>query len=40
MSTGRGGKLVKNQFSQLVSIFRPFAREFCECEQVYKMIKI
>ena len=26
--------------SQLVSIFRPFSREFWECEQVYKMIKI
>ena len=34
-----GGKLVKSQLSQLVSIFRPFSRKFCECEQVHKMIK-
>ena len=26
--------------NQLVSIFRPFAKEFCECKQVYKMVKI
>ena len=36
----RGGRLVESQLSQLVSIFRLFSREFCECKQVYKMIKI
>ena len=38
MSTGR--KVVKSQLSQLVSILQPFSREFCECKQVYKVIKI
>ena len=32
--------LSSRQFSQLVSIIRPFSREFCEYEQIYKMIKI
>ena len=36
----RAGKLVKSQLSQLVSIFHPFSRKFCECKQIYKMIKI
>ena len=35
-----GGKLVKSQLSQLVLIFWLLSREFCECEQIYKMIKI
>ena len=38
MSTGR--KLVKSQLSQLVSVFRRFSREFCKCEEVYKIVEI
>ena len=35
----QGREVSKSQLFQLVSIFRPFSREYCECEQVFKMIK-
>ena len=32
--------LIWSYLSQLVWVFRPFSREFCECEKVCKMIQI